>query len=85
LLVDYNIFHLLVRVLTAGLKINNIGKILIEGGSIRMAKKSITISGVTMAIIAIGAGVLILFQWLPLYLIVGIFLIVWGILALINR
>ena len=50
-----------------------------------MAKKTITISGVTMAIIAIVAGVLILFQWLPLYLIVGIFLIVWGVLALINR
>jgi uncharacterized membrane protein HdeD (DUF308 family) len=71
--------------LTAGPEINNIGKILIEGVSIRMAKKSITISSVTMAIIAIIAGVLILFQWLPLYLIVGIFLIVWGILALINR
>ncbi len=50
-----------------------------------MAKRSITISGTVMAIIAIVAGVLILFQWLPLYLIVGIFLIVWGILALINR
>lgn len=50
-----------------------------------MAKKSITISGTAMAIIAIIAGVLILFNWLPLYLIVGIFLIVWGVLALINR
>ncbi len=50
-----------------------------------MAKKSITISGWVMAIIAIVAGVLILFQLLPLYLIVGIFLIVWGILALINK
>ncbi|MBM3141810.1 MAG: DUF3096 domain-containing protein [Chloroflexi bacterium] len=50
-----------------------------------MAKKTISISSVTMAIIAIVAGVLILFQWLPLYLIVGIFLIVWGVLALINR
>ena len=50
-----------------------------------MAKKSITISGVAAGIIAIIAGVLILFNWLPLYLIVGVFLIVWGILAVINR
>jgi hypothetical protein len=50
-----------------------------------MAKKSITISGTTMAIIAIVAGVLILFNWLPLYLIVGVFLIVWGVLALIDK
>jgi len=50
-----------------------------------MAKKSITISGVAAGIIAIIAGVLILFNWLPLYLIVGVFLIVWGILAIINR
>lgn len=50
-----------------------------------MAKKSITISGVAAGIIAIVAGVLILFNWLPLYLIVGVFLIVWGILAIINR
>ncbi|MCJ7655287.1 MAG: DUF3096 domain-containing protein [Dehalococcoidia bacterium] len=50
-----------------------------------MAKKSITISGVTMGILAIVAGILILVwpsfvQW-----ILGIFLIVWGVLALINR
>ena len=50
-----------------------------------MAKKSISISGLAMGIIAIVAGVLILFQWLPLYLIVGIFLIVWGILAVIDK
>jgi len=50
-----------------------------------MAKKSITISGVAAGIIAIIAGVLILFNWLPLYLIVGVFLIVWGILAIINK
>ena len=50
-----------------------------------MAKKSITISGVAAGIIAIIAGVLILFNWLPLYLIVGVFLIVWGVLAIINR
>jgi len=50
-----------------------------------MAKKSITLSGVAMGILAIVAGVLILawpslFRW-----IVGIFLIVWGVLAIANR
>jgi len=50
-----------------------------------MAKRSITISGWVMGILAIVAGILVLVwpgfvQW-----IVGIFLIVWGILALINR
>lgn len=50
-----------------------------------MAKKSITVSSVAAGIIAIIAGVLILFNWLPLYLIVGVFLIVWGILAVVNR
>jgi hypothetical protein len=50
-----------------------------------MAKKSITVSGVVAGIIAIVAGVLILLQWLPLYIIVGVFLIVWGVLAFINK
>ena len=50
-----------------------------------MAKKSMSLSSLAMGIIAIVAGVLILFQWLPLYLIVGIFLIVWGILAVIDK
>jgi uncharacterized membrane protein HdeD (DUF308 family) len=50
-----------------------------------MAKKSITISGVVAGIIAIVAGVLILFNWLPLNIVVGVFLLVWGVLALINR
>jgi len=50
-----------------------------------MAKKTFTISGTTMAVLAIVAGILILIwpdfvQW-----ILGIFLIVWGVLALINR
>jgi uncharacterized membrane protein HdeD (DUF308 family) len=48
-----------------------------------MAKKSITISGWVMGIIAIIAGILVLalphfVQW-----VVGIFLIVWGILAIV--
>jgi len=50
-----------------------------------MAKKSITVSGVVAGIIAIVAGVLILLQWLPLYIVVGVFLIVWGVLAFINK
>ena len=50
-----------------------------------MAKKSISVSGVAMGIIAIVAGVLTLFKWLPLYLVVGIFLIVWGVLAIIDK
>jgi len=50
-----------------------------------MAKKSIIISGVTMGILAIVAGILILvwpsfIQW-----ILGVFLIVWGVLAVINK
>ena len=50
-----------------------------------MAKKGISISGVAMGIIAIVAGILILFKWLPLYLVVGILLIVWGVLAIIAK
>jgi uncharacterized membrane protein HdeD (DUF308 family) len=50
-----------------------------------MAKKSITISSVVAGIIAIVAGVLILFNWLPLYIIVGVFLIIWGVLAVVNK
>ncbi len=50
-----------------------------------MAKTNFKISGVVAAIIAIIAGVLILFNILPLNIVVGIFLIVWGVLALINR
>jgi hypothetical protein len=50
-----------------------------------MAKKGIVISGVVAGIIAIVAGVLILFNWLPLNIVIGVFLIVWGVLALINR
>jgi cytochrome c biogenesis protein CcdA len=50
-----------------------------------MAQKSITISGVVAGIVAIVAGALILFNWLPLNIVVGVFLIVWGVLALINK
>ncbi len=50
-----------------------------------MGKKSITLSGVTMGIIAIVAGILVLFWFDAMRWILGIFLIVWGVLALINK
>ena len=43
------------------------------------------IDNVLLGVLAIIAGVLILFQWLSLYLVVGIFLVVWGIITLIRR
>ncbi len=43
------------------------------------------ISGTLLGILALIAGVLILFKWLDLSLVVGIFLIVFGILTLIRR
>jgi hypothetical protein len=45
----------------------------------------IHISGTVIGILAIIAGVLILFNWLSLSLIIGIFLIVYGILELVGR
>ena len=50
-----------------------------------MAKKSITISGVIMGILAIVAGILILVWPTFVQWILGIFLIVWGVLAIIKR
>ena len=50
-----------------------------------MAKTSITISGVIMGILAIVAGILILVWPTFVQWILGIFLIVWGVLALIKR
>jgi len=50
-----------------------------------MAKKGIALSGVAMGIIAIVAGVLVLFWFEAARWVLGIFLIVWGVLALINR
>jgi uncharacterized membrane protein HdeD (DUF308 family) len=50
-----------------------------------MAKRSITISSTAMAILAIIAGVLVLFWFDIARWVLGIFLIVWGILALINK
>jgi uncharacterized membrane protein len=43
------------------------------------------ISGVLQGVLAVVAGVLILFHWLDLSLVVGIFLIVFGIIALARK
>jgi len=45
----------------------------------------VKISGTLLGILAIIAGILILFDWLRLSLVVGVFLIVFGILTLIRR
>jgi hypothetical protein len=45
----------------------------------------VKISGTLLGILAIVAGVLILFNWLSLSLVVGIYLIVYGILTLAGR
>jgi uncharacterized membrane protein HdeD (DUF308 family) len=50
-----------------------------------MKTKSILKSGVIMGIIAIVAGILVLIWPELVRWIIGIFLIVWGVLALINR
>jgi uncharacterized membrane protein HdeD (DUF308 family) len=42
-------------------------------------------SRLAIAILAIVAGLLILFNWLAVQWVIGIFLIVWGILELIGR
>ena len=50
-----------------------------------MAGKSVSISGVTMGIIALVAGILVLVWPHFITFVVGIFLIAWGILAIIKR
>ena len=50
-----------------------------------MNTKSILKSGVVLGIIAIVAGVLVLIWPELVRWIIGIFLIVWGVLALINK
>ena len=50
-----------------------------------MSKNSILKGGVVMGIIAIVAGVLVLIWPELVRWIIGIFLIVWGLLAIINR
>ncbi|MGD0854494.1 MAG: DUF3096 domain-containing protein [Dehalococcoidia bacterium] len=50
-----------------------------------MAKNSITLDSVALGIIAIVAGVLVIFMWNLAQYIIGIFLIVWGILSLMKK
>ena len=50
-----------------------------------MAKSGIQLDWLAIGIMAIIAGVLILFRWLDLYLIIGIFLLVYGIITVIRR
>jgi hypothetical protein len=47
--------------------------------------RRVAMTGTAIAILAIIAGVIILFGWISLQWVVGIFLIVWGILALIGK
>ena len=50
-----------------------------------MAKKTFTLSNTAMAVIAIVAGILVIFWFEYAKFIIGIFLIVWGIPSLINK
>ena len=50
-----------------------------------MDTKSISLSGMAMGILAIVAGLLVLIWPELVRWIIGIFLIVWGILAILNR
>jgi len=50
-----------------------------------MANKSFSMSNTAKAILAIVAGILCIWQPGLVTWIVGIFLIVWGILALVDR
>lgn len=50
-----------------------------------MANKSFQLSSVAMGVIAIIAGVLVIFWWSIAQYILGIFLIVWGILSIVGK
>ena len=50
-----------------------------------MDTKSISVSGVALGILAIVAGLLVLIWPELVRWIIGIFLIVWGILAVMNK
>jgi uncharacterized membrane protein HdeD (DUF308 family) len=50
-----------------------------------MANKTFTLNSLAMGIIAIVAGVLVMWQWWIAQYIIGIFLIVWGILTIVNN
>ena len=50
-----------------------------------MAKKTITLGNIAIGIIAIVAGVLVIFWFEYAKFIIGVFLIVWGILSIVNK
>ncbi len=50
-----------------------------------MAKKTIALSSTAMGVISILAGILVIFYFEYAKFIIGIFLIVWGILSLIDK
>jgi hypothetical protein len=50
-----------------------------------MANKNVALSGTALAVIAIVAGIMVLFWWDYARFIIGIFLIVWGILSLMKK
>ena len=50
-----------------------------------MDTKNISISGLAMGVLAIVAGLLVLMLPELVRWVIGIFLIVWGILAVVNR
>ncbi len=50
-----------------------------------MKTKSISVSGVTMGILAIVAGLLVVIWPELVRWIIGLFLIAWGVLAIVNR
>ena len=50
-----------------------------------MDTKNISISGVAMGILALIAGLLVLFWFEAARWVLGIFIIIWGVLAIINR
>lgn len=50
-----------------------------------MNTKSISVSGAAMGVLSVVAGLLVLILPELLRWVIGIFLIVWGLLAIINR
>jgi len=56
-----------------------------QEGPLSMSGKNIHLSAMAMGIIAIVAGILVIFWWSVARFIIGVFLIVWGILNIINK
>lgn len=50
-----------------------------------MSRKTITLGNVTMGIIAIIAGILVIFYFEYAKFILGVFLIIWGIINIVNK